>query len=84
MLLLFILLPHGNASQSNTNIGSRNNQSYVSGFNEEISLENIKNIKEDRRKVIVVESIQLSEVESLGLLYFRGRRYNFFDGTKWE
>ncbi len=83
MIVFFILLPHGTASESRTNIGNRDNEWNISWFNEEISLENIQNIKEDRRKVIVVEDLQLDDVERLWLDYFRGRRYHYFDGKRW-
>jgi len=83
MAILFFLLPHGNASESRTFFWNSTNEWFVSGFNEEISLENIQNIKEDRRKIIVVEDITPDQVNALWLEYFRGKRYNYFDGTRW-
>jgi len=84
MWLLFILLPHGNASESRTFFWNSDNEWFVSGFNEEISLENIQNIKEDRRKIIVVEDVDSDDVARLWLEYFRGKRYNYFDGVRWD
>ena len=83
MVILYMLLPHGSAS-NNSNFWNSNNNNFISWFNEEISLENIQNIKEDRRKVIVVTDIEESDVQRLGLEYFRGKRYNYFDGIKWD
>ena len=83
MVILYMLLPHGNAS-NNSNFWNLNNNGFISWFNEEISLENIQNIKEDRRKVIVVDNIEQQDIERLGLEYFRGKRYNYFDGTRWD
>lgn len=83
MILLFILLPHWNARDSRTYVGNSFNAGFISGFNEEISLENIKNIREDRTKVIVVENIDTQQIERLGLEYFRGKRYNYFNWLMW-
>lgn len=84
MFLFFMILPHWNKAENRTNIWNRQNEWTVSWFNEEISLENINNIKEDSRKVIVIENIKEEDINKLSLWYFRWKRYNYFDWKKWN
>lgn len=84
MGIFFFLLPHGSATESPSFGWDRGFNSFVSGFNEEISLENIRNIKEDRSKILVVENISESDIETLWIEYFRWVRYNYFTGQKWN
>lgn len=83
IFLFFIILPHWNKVESDNSIWNNKNEWTISGFNEEISLENVQKIMEDSRKVIVIENITKEDVLNIGLRYFRGMRSNYFDWSKW-
>jgi hypothetical protein len=83
MFVFFFILPHGNAIEDRTTFANVQNEWKVTGFNDEINLENIANIREDTRKVIVIENVNQTDINNLWIEYFRWKRFNIFDGKKW-
>lgn len=82
--ILYFLLPHGESSQNKNWFNPGNNTNTTSWFNEEIKFENVKSISTNNKKVFVIENLNESQAEKLGIKYFRWMRYDEFDGIKWE
>lgn len=82
--IFYFLLPHWESSQNEKWSNPWNNEKTTSWFNEEIKFENVKSISTDNKKVFVIENLNESQAEKLGIKYFRWMRYDEFDGIKWE
>ncbi len=83
MFVFYFILPHGNKVEDQSEIFFNNSEWSVSGFNDNITLDNIDDISQDNSKVIIIENITPQEVDSLWIKYFRGKRFNYFNGEKW-
>lgn len=83
MFWFFFILPHWNKIESKTDIFFNNNEWNISGFNEDITLDNLWDIAQDNTKVIVVEWVNESDIEKLWLDYFRWKRFDYFNWKKW-
>lgn len=81
-ILLFFLLPHGEARLKTNDLLIAKMPSKT-GFSDEVSLNDIREIKKDFSKKIILEDANFEEVGEYSSWYWRGKRFDFFDGTKW-
>lgn len=81
--LLFFLLPHGTRTKD-TSLIENTPKETKTGFNQEVTLQDIRNIKQDYSKRIVIEGISKNDQNVLPQLYWRGARYKTFDGIRWH
>ncbi len=82
ILFFYFILPHW----ENKNVEWQNKESseIISGFNEEITFEDIGKISTDNSKIFVIENITPKMITDIWLKYFRGMRLETFNGIKWE
>ncbi|QQS59160.1 DUF3488 domain-containing protein [Candidatus Peregrinibacteria bacterium] len=80
---LFFFLPHGTRTKD-TSLIEKTTKETKTGFDEEVDLQNIRSIKEDYSKKIVIEGISENDQKALQNLLWRGARYEIFDGKSWR
>lgn len=79
---LFFALPHSNRAQDSSLL--ENTAPAKVRFTESGSLGSIRDIKQDYSKQIIVEHVQTPDLAWLQRLYWRGMRFDRFDGRSWQ
>ncbi len=82
-IVLFFFLPHGTYGE-NRGPQLRKNIPDKVGFSDTVSLNDIRQMKMNYAKQIVIENISQDSVPYLNSLYWRGMRYDRFSGGNWE
>jgi len=80
--LLFFILPHGSKFKTNSNIVEAPIQKET-GFSENVSLDNVRGIKQNFSKYFLVEDVSSDEINKYKNLYWRGMRFNRFQDLHW-
>lgn len=84
IVVFYFVLPHGNTQNRELWLSKQGNNTTTSWFSEEVKFENVQSIAQDNSKSFVIEDIDEKQVEHLWLKYFRGMRFDQFDGSKWD
>jgi hypothetical protein len=84
MTALFFVIPHGEAIEKGSTFPAQKTNETVTGFSNEINLQNVSGISKDTSKKIVVSGIGENRAEELRTYHWRGNRYTKFLADKWE
>ncbi|MBT4937291.1 DUF3488 domain-containing protein, partial [Candidatus Peregrinibacteria bacterium] len=85
MIFLFFLLPHGNREkQEMANYNIKESEVHTTGFDDEVTLDNIQKLKLDYSKQFVLENADKNRVNEYQNLYWRGMRFSHFKDNAWQ
>jgi len=80
---LFFLLPHGDKPRTPPNF-IPGKEVQETGFSEEVSLDNILNIKKNFSKQFIIENAKKEKIPEYQSLYWRGMRFTNFENQQWK
>ena len=84
-ILLFFLLPHGNREkQEMANYSIKESAVHTTGFDDEVTLDNIQKLKLDYSKQFVLENAYKNQIDNYKNLYWRGMRFSHFQDDAWQ
>ena len=83
-ILLFFVLPHWEKEKQDLWLNNQKNSQQKTWFDDKVSLNNIRELKNDYSKIFVFENPKEEKIPKYSTTYWRWMRFSHFQNYNWE